>query len=113
MLKRTIRGTVTLLSCLLTLAAALVATPTVAAAPDTDVDAYVAAQVQSAHIPGLAVGIVNADGSVRMQGFGVADPSGRLVDPHTPFTLGSMSKSFTALAIMQLCREGAPGGAGQ
>jgi CubicO group peptidase (beta-lactamase class C family) len=43
---------------------------------------------------------------VRLQGFGVADSSGRVVTPQTPFILASASKSFTALAIMQLVEEG-------
>ena len=37
-----------------------------------------------------------------MRGFGKADSSGRVVSPETPFIIGSLSKSVTALAIMQL-----------
>ncbi|HEX9108690.1 MAG TPA: serine hydrolase domain-containing protein, partial [Longimicrobiales bacterium] len=40
------------------------------------------------------------------RGFGVADPDGRPVTPRTPFILGSMTKSFTALAVMQLVEQG-------
>ena len=41
-----------------------------------------------------------------MQGFGQADKSGPEVTPQTPFLIGSVTKSFTALAIMQLSEAG-------
>ena len=47
-----------------------------------------------------------SDEIVHLQGFGVADASGRVVTPQTPFILASASKSFTALAIMQLVEDG-------
>ena len=92
--------------------AALVALAPIAAAaqtraPDSQaIDDYVAAQVIGAHIPGLALGIVNADGTAHVHGFGQAGPSGQAVSGHTPFIIGSMSKSFTALAVMQLVEDG-------
>lgn len=43
---------------------------------------------------------------VYLSGFGRADPSGRAVTPQTPFVLNSVSKSFVALAVMQLVEEG-------
>lgn len=58
------------------------------------------------HIPGLSLGLVKGDKVVYLKGYGTADNSGRLVTPQTPFILGSVSKSFTALAIMQLVEEG-------
>jgi CubicO group peptidase (beta-lactamase class C family) len=54
----------------------------------------------------LALGIVHGDKLVHLQSFGEADPSGRAVTPQTPFILASVSKSFTALAIMQLSEAG-------
>ena len=57
-------------------------------------------------IPGLALGIVHNDEVVHLRGFGEADPAGRTVTPQTPFILASASKSFTALAIMQLVESG-------
>jgi CubicO group peptidase (beta-lactamase class C family) len=41
-----------------------------------------------------------------VQGYGVADPSGNPVTPHTPFMIGSITKAFTALAVMQLVEAG-------
>ena len=57
-------------------------------------------------IPGLALGIVRDDRIAYVRGFGKADDSGRPVTPRTPFIIGSLSKSFTAMAIMQLVEAG-------
>jgi CubicO group peptidase (beta-lactamase class C family) len=70
------------------------------------IDAYVIMQMQAMHIPGVALGIVHGDQIVHLQGFGQATPAGHPVTPHTPLILGSTSKSFTALAIMQLVEAG-------
>src|SRR6266568_3205077 len=112
-LSRTILGGV--LACLLALIA-LFALPftmlSVSAAahsnePDiAKIDAYVSAQMQANHIPGVALGLVHNDQIVHLRGFGSADQSGRAVTPQTPFILASLSKSFTALAIMQLVESG-------
>lgn len=78
-----------------------------AASPDfVAIDTYVDQEMGDLHIPGLALGIVHNDEVVHLRGFGVADASGPLVTPQTPFILASASKSFTALAIMQLAEEG-------
>jgi len=57
-------------------------------------------------IPGLALGIVHQDEVVYVKGYGQADPTGRSVTPETPFILASVSKSFTAMAVMQLVDAG-------
>lgn len=53
-------------------------------------------------IPGLALGIVQGDQIVHVRGFGVADDAHTPVLPQTAFSIGSLTKSFTALAVMQL-----------
>ena len=70
------------------------------------IDAYVTEQMNNRGIPGMALGIVQDDQIVHLQGFGVADSSGRAVTPQTPFYIGSLTKSFTALAVMQLVEAG-------
>ena len=70
------------------------------------IDAYIQKEMREVHIPGLALGIVHDDKVVHLESFGKADPSGRAVTLHTPFILASSSKSFTALAIMQLSEAG-------
>jgi CubicO group peptidase (beta-lactamase class C family) len=75
--------------------------------PDFDaIDAYVQEQMKEMPMPGMALGIVKGDEIVHLEGFGDADDSGRGVTPQTPFKIGSTSKSFTALAIMQLVEDG-------
>lgn len=70
------------------------------------IDAYLVEQMAALRIPGLALGIVQGDQVVHLRGFGIADPTGRPVTPATPFVLNSISKSFVALAIMQLVEQG-------
>jgi CubicO group peptidase (beta-lactamase class C family) len=70
------------------------------------VDAFVAAEMAAQRIPGLALAILRNDRIVHERIFGKADPSGRPVTSETPFIIGSASKSFTALAIMQLVEDG-------
>jgi CubicO group peptidase (beta-lactamase class C family) len=70
------------------------------------IERFVRTEMAAQRIPGLALGIVKGDRIAYMRGFGKADESGRAVTPQTPFILGSVSKSFTALAIMQLVEAG-------
>ncbi|HEX8727934.1 MAG TPA: serine hydrolase domain-containing protein [Ktedonobacterales bacterium] len=70
------------------------------------VDDYVNARMQAAHIPGLSVAIVKGNQITYLKGYGQADPSGRAVTPQTPLIIGSISKTFTALAVMQLVESG-------
>ena len=99
---------------LLLLTAGLCMVPTVpsyadppAASPDfAAIDAYLVQQMRDVRVPGLALGIVHNDEIAHLRGFGVADPAGTVVTPQTPFILASASKSFTALAVMQLVEEG-------
>jgi len=66
------------------------------------IDTYVVEQMRSARIPGMAVAIVEGDRVVHLKSFGRADPSGRPVTPQTPFLIGSVTKSITSLAVLQL-----------
>jgi CubicO group peptidase (beta-lactamase class C family) len=70
------------------------------------VDAYIRASMRAARIPGLALGVVRGDGVAYLKGYGIVGPDGRGVTPQTPFILGSTSKSFTAMAVMQLVEAG-------
>ncbi len=56
-------------------------------------------------LPGLAIAIVQDHEIIYQHGFGKAAP-GRPTTSATPFILGSLSKSFTALAVMQLIEAG-------
>ena len=70
------------------------------------IDAYIETHMAENQIPGLALSIVHNDEIVYTQGYGVAGPDGTPVTPQTPFIIGSTSKSFSALAIMQLVEAG-------
>jgi CubicO group peptidase (beta-lactamase class C family) len=97
-----------LLICLTCLASSIaLASPLQVAGSDfAAIDKFIEAEMQAQRIPGLALGIVQGDQIVHLKGFGIADPSGRAVTAQTPFIIGSLSKSFTALAIMQLVEAG-------
>jgi EmrB/QacA subfamily drug resistance transporter len=70
------------------------------------IERFVQDEMAAQRIPGLALGIVEDDRIAYLRGFGEADDSGRAVTPQTPFIIGSLSKSFTALAVMQLVEAG-------
>jgi CubicO group peptidase (beta-lactamase class C family) len=70
------------------------------------IDAYIQSRMQIDNIPGLALAVTYGEQIVYLQGYGIAAPDGRAVTPQTPFIIGSSSKSFTALAIMQLVEAG-------
>jgi len=58
------------------------------------------------NLQGVALGIVKGNKTVHLSGFGHADANGRPATARTPFYIGSVSKSFTALAVMQLVEAG-------
>jgi CubicO group peptidase (beta-lactamase class C family) len=64
-------------------------------------DNYITSEIKKTEIPGLALGIINGE-KVYLKGFGGVDYKGRPITPKTPFIIGSLSKSFTAMSIMQL-----------
>jgi NADH dehydrogenase FAD-containing subunit/CubicO group peptidase (beta-lactamase class C family) len=70
------------------------------------IDGYVTEKMRSARIPGASVAIVDRDRVVYLKGLGRADASGRSVTPQTPFLIGSVTKSMTALAVLQLVDQG-------
>jgi CubicO group peptidase (beta-lactamase class C family) len=68
-------------------------------------DAFIEAQMQQNQIPGMAVAITQGERILYLQGYGKA-ASNQTVTPTTPFYIGSVTKSFTALAVLQLVEEG-------
>lgn len=69
------------------------------------VDRFISEQLAATRIPGAAVAITRGDQVVHVRGFG-HDAEGSPVTPDTPFRIASLSKSFTALAVMQLVDRG-------
>ncbi|HEX6386228.1 MAG TPA: serine hydrolase domain-containing protein, partial [Anaerolineae bacterium] len=69
------------------------------------IDSFVESQMQAHRIRGLALAITQGDEIVHLRGYGTAGDD-RPMTADTPMHLGSVSKSFTALAIMQLVEQG-------
>jgi CubicO group peptidase (beta-lactamase class C family) len=70
------------------------------------IDAYIEQQLHRLNIPGVSLVVVEGDQIVHLRGFGQARPGGEAPSPQTPFVIGSVTKSFTALAVMQLVEAG-------
>ncbi|HKD01486.1 MAG TPA: serine hydrolase domain-containing protein [Terriglobales bacterium] len=77
---------------------------------DAAVDQFIRREMQTRHIPGLAL-LVARDGKiVRAQGYGFSNLELEVpVKPETVFQSGSMGKQFTATAVMMLVEEGKVG----
>jgi D-alanyl-D-alanine carboxypeptidase len=71
------------------------------------IDRFIAEEMESRHIPGLALAIV-VDGRIRYaKGYGLADRErGEPVRADTPFLVASITKMFTATATMLLVQDG-------
>jgi len=93
---------------LLWLAQSSFSSPLFAASEGMDykiIDEYLTSQIQANRIPGAALAIVQGGEVVFLQGYGEASP-GKAMTANTPMFIGSVSKSFTAVAVMQLVEQG-------
>lgn len=73
----------------------------------TKIEAFIKSNMKKSDIPGMSVVIVEGNETVFKKGFGYSDTAAdKPVTPDTLFELGSTSKAFTALAILQLENEG-------
>jgi len=71
------------------------------------IDQYVEQQMSAAHTPGRALAVTNREGLLRVSAYGFADTKARIpVTPETRFEIGSISKSFAAIAVLQLRKQG-------
>jgi CubicO group peptidase (beta-lactamase class C family) len=70
------------------------------------VDAYMAETMQRLPIKGMALAIVKGDQTIYMNGYGIANAQGDPATPQTPWLMGSVTKSVTALAVQQLIAQG-------
>ena len=73
----------------------------------TTAESAIRAEMEKAGIPGAAVAVVVGDRVVWAKGFGVASAETNApVTPDTLFQIGSVTKSFTAAAILTAASEG-------
>ncbi|MEV0200862.1 serine hydrolase domain-containing protein [Nonomuraea sp. NPDC050691] len=69
------------------------------------IDAYVSRALDKTGLPGLSVVVTHGDRIVHAAGYG-HDSEGRPVTAGTPMRVASVTKSFTAMAVMILVEEG-------
>jgi len=80
---------------------------TVLPARADSVDNYIKAEIERRHIPGAAVAVAREGKLQKDRGYGVANVEHDVpVTPDTVFELASVTKQFTATAIMVLVEEG-------
>lgn len=69
-------------------------------------DEFIARHMRETGAPGMTLALANRDGLIRASTYGFADTkAGLRVVPETMFEIGSVSKSFVGLALMQLHDE--------
>lgn len=88
------------------LVAVSLATPAAGRATTLELDAYLEEQVARSPLPGLAVAVTHGEEVVRVAGYGTAG-YGRAMTAHTPLRIASLSKAFTAVAVLQQAEAGA------
>jgi len=81
-------------------------------APNSDaagklIDSYVALQMKAEQVPGLVLAITDRNRLLRVSTYGYANVEAKLpATRDTLFEIGSISKSFTAIALLQLREQG-------
>jgi len=72
------------------------------------IDSFMRDRLDESGLPGAALVVTHGGQIVHLAGYGEAR-EGELITPDTQFYVASVSKSFTALAVMQLVEAGAVG----
>jgi CubicO group peptidase (beta-lactamase class C family) len=96
-------------------AAVLLAVPVVAPSQDspdvarvrTWLDAHVPEMMREAGLPGFSIAVVREGRTVHAAGYGARDPQKSLpATADTLYGIGSLTKSFVAIAVLQLAEQG-------
>lgn len=70
-------------------------------------DAFVTREIADKEIPGFAIALVKGEKLIWQKGYGFSDPNEKSpIKPETIFRVGSVSKLFTDIAVMQLVEKG-------
>lgn len=81
--------------------------PAAANTTDKNLDGYIAAYMTAMNAPGLTLGLADVTRTVRTAGYGFADVDRRVaVNDRHLFQIGSITKSFVALVLLQMRDEG-------
>jgi CubicO group peptidase (beta-lactamase class C family) len=72
---------------------------------EMEIDRFIIHQMTTQHIPGLALAITHENRLLHIKGYGKANVH-EPVTPQTQFPIASLSKSFTAVAVLQLVEAG-------
>ena len=73
----------------------------------TNIKEYIGKEMSGKKIAGLSVAIVDTNGIVLSEGFGMADKENNIkANNSTLFPIASVTKTFTGIAIMQLVEKG-------
>ncbi len=72
----------------------------------SEFDRKIATMHANTKVPGMAVAVLQDGHVLHTEGYGKAGPNGSPVTPQTAFQIGSITKSFVALVILQLSSEG-------
>ncbi len=102
---RAVRRCVAALGCSFVAGIAVAQPPAFDAALRERIDAFVEDQRQASGIPGIALAVVPLGGPAHVRGFG-DDGRGEAISADTPFPIGSLTKSFTALVVRQAIAAG-------
>jgi CubicO group peptidase (beta-lactamase class C family) len=71
------------------------------------IDSYIETQMRNLHIPGVSLAVVRDGRIVKAKGYGLANiESNSAATPKTVYEIGSLTKQFTAAAVMMLVEEG-------
>lgn len=68
---------------------------------------YILDQMSATHLPSVSMAVVQGNEVIWSRGFGLADiASGQPANPDTIYAIASITKSFTAIAVLQLAEQG-------
>lgn len=81
--------------------------PAAANSVEKNLDAYILEYMKAMNAPGMTLGLADSNKTVRTAGYGFADVDKRTaVNEHHLFEIGSITKSFVALVLLQMRDEG-------
>ena len=100
-------GSIVFIVLLLIVQSSAFAANTLPKGKEGQIEEYIKKNMGDSKIPGLSVVIVDGNETIYEKGFGFSDVAAKKpVTPDTLFELGSTSKAFTALAVLQLEEKG-------